>query len=322
MRRTEATIRSLGVLALALFLLQSSKADAGPKWVVAIDRPVAIAGIAPLERWAQMVSSLSGGNLALSPERQAESVSARRIKSEVRSGRYACGAIDVGALSREGAIYGAAEIPFLTTDEHDLARLFDRWRPMLERRLAEDGLKLVMLLPGAPRGLLAPPGIRRIGDLAALSVVAPGAAGARLIELIGARPAAEQADAAFVSLAEARRRPRQLPRPVLMPLEGWRGAVAVVCGAALIDALPTPERAEMLAAALDIEDAAWQPAGADEAELRADAPAGDGETIEVVAPARGLVSGLARIGAQMAREWAIGAGADGMELIAGFDQPN
>jgi hypothetical protein len=181
-------------------------------------------------------------------------------------------------------------------------------------------LKLVMLLPGAPRGLVAPPGIRRIADLAALSVAAPGAAGARLVELIGARLAADRSDAAFASLAEAGRRLKQAPGAVLMPLEGWRGAVAVVCGAALLDGVPTPERAELLAAALDAEDATWRPAG--EPAQAANAPTGDGTMIEVVAPTRGLVSGLARLGAQMAREWAIGAGAEGMELIAGLDQPN
>lgn len=320
MRKTEATIRSLGAFALALGLLHGSKADAERAWVVAVDRPVAIAGISPLERWATAVSSLTRGSRVVSFERQAEAISARRIKSEVRSGRYACGAIDVGALTREGAIYGAAEIPFLATDAEGLARLFDRWRPMLERRFAEDGLKLVMLLPGAPRGLVAPPGIRRIADLAALSVAAPGAAGARLVELIGARLAADRSDAAFASLAEAGRRLKQAPSAVLMPLEGWRGAVAVVCGAALLDGVPTPERAELLAAALDAEDATWRPAG--EPAQAANAPTGDGTMIEVVAPTRGLVSGLARLGAQMAREWAIGAGAEGMELIAGLDQPN
>lgn len=322
MRLTEATIRSLGALALALCVLQSSKAGAGPAWVVAIDRAVAIAGIAPLERWAKTVSSLAGDTRAVSFERQAEAVSARRIKSELRAGRFACAALDPGALIREGAIYAAAEVPFLATDDAALARLFDRWRPMLERRLAEDGLALVMLLPGAPRGLLAPPGVRRLADLAALSVAAPGAAGARLVELIGARPAAEPADALFASRAAADRHARQMPAAVFMPLQGWRGAITLVCRAELLQSLPTPERAEVLAAALDIEDATWRPRGPDEIEPATEAKSAVDAPLPVAEPARGLVSGLVRIGAQMAREWAIAAGADGMELVAGLDQAN
>lgn len=322
MQRLRATIRFTQIFALAMSVLQGSTAIAGPRWSVAVDRAVAVAGITPLERWAEAISSGSSEAREVSFERQAEAVSARRIKSELRSGRFACAALEPGALTREGAIYGAAEIPFLAADDAGLARLFDRWRPMLERRLAEDGLALVMLLPGAPRGLLAPPAVRRLADLAALRVAAPGAAGARLIELIGARPAGELPDAVFASRAAAERRAREMPEAVFMPLEGWRGAIALVCRNELLHAMPTPERAAVLAAALDIEDAAWRPRGAEEITHVAEAKPADGANARIATPARGLVSGLARLGAQMAREWAIAAGTDGIQLIADLDLPN
>lgn len=321
MRRLQATIRVMRFFALAICLLQSSTAHANQSWIVAIQQRAAGAGTAPLEQWAKSIDTLTGGARVLSFVQQAPVVSARHIKSEIRAGRYACGAIDVGALTREGAIYGAAEIPFLATDNANLARLFDRWRPLLERRFTEDGLKLVMLLPGAPRGLLAPPGVRRIADLAALSVSAPGASGARLVEVIGARTTLEPPQAAFVSGDETWRRHEQMPNTVFVPLEGWRGAIAIVCRAELLEILPTPERAEMLATALDLEDAAWQPSGP-KAMPTVNATADNHATIETATPARTLISGLARLGAQLAREWAIGAGPDGLELITGFDQPN
>lgn len=307
--------------ALAMCVLHSSTAAAGQRWSVAVDRAVAVAGIAPLERWANAVRAASGETLALSFERQGEAVSARRIKSELRSGRFACAALDPGALTREGAIYGAAEIPFLATDDAGLAHLFDRWRPMLERRLAEDGLALVMLMPSAPRGLLALPGVRRLADLAALSVAAPGASGARLVELIGARPAAESPDAVFASREAADRRSGRMPEAVFMPLDGWRGAVALVCRTELLQALPTPKRAEVLAAALDIEDAVWRPSHNEVSEPATGAKSATAAA-PIATPTRALVSGLARLGAQMAREWAIAAGADGMELVGNLDQPN
>lgn len=319
------------MLAGALVLSHSSIGADEKTWVVAIDRPSHATVAAPLTQWAQAINHVTGGARELKLVQAAADASARRIKSDVRNGKLALGAIDLGGLVRESSIYAAADIPFALTSKATLALLFDRWRPMLEARLAEDGLRLVMLLPGAPHGLLSRTPVRHISDIAGgLPIAAPGAAGHRLVDLIGA-PFAESHGATdlamiasgalggqFATRAEVDAATTPPDGLVFTELEGWRGATAVICSQTLLDQLTTPERAQLLAEALDIEDLFWQTGeqtGIDAIEV--DSPS----VLPVLQPDPELVLELRRIGARMAREWAIGAGADGATLIAGLIDP-
>lgn len=277
----------------------------------------------------------------------------REARRAVRDGRAVLAELPLPLLERESGLFAAASIPFLALGEAAVRRQLDILRPYLARRLAEDDLSLIALLPGPRRGLFARRSIADASALAGGTFAAPDAVTRRLAELMGAKPvavagigsAAQSAGPAPASAPPAARAatgPRTLDR-------GRQPDIAAhapdVIPAPDVVLAPADEAADVAAAAGDQATyhdlAVWLGASLVVADRRkADDRAGaTGRTLEqtawralaarhhsalrrvaergiaVVEPPPALAAGLAATGARLADEWMPGAGADGAAYL-------
>lgn len=254
----------------------------------------------------------------------------RGLKPALRRGDADAAELPLGALELESALFAADQIPRLATSADARRNLHDRLDRILSRRLTEDGLLLVALLPGAPLGILSRRRIEAPADLRGARVWAPTAATRRIAELLGeaaggdVRPvvAPAEADVLPVSAAAALRAlafattdgPRRAEGWTFQSVPDWQPMRAVVVTERMLARLGG-------AAAARIDD--WRSASGER--WRAAASEHNGRSMReleeagaaLAAASPAMVEAFTEIGRRMSAEWLPGAGADGASLLGG-----
>lgn len=309
-KRGWAWLAAAILLALVTAQVSAARADS---WIMLI--PAGVDRISAEPAVALSLKGLTAGptlEVLAKPGTEA----ARSFKQALRKGEATVAEIPLSVLARESALYAADQIAYLATTTAEAERLFEQLAPVIARRLAEDDLVLLALLPQPARGLFTKRPVAAAADLAKQPVWAPTAATRRLAEHFGGTPTVEhtQASAMFVTPDEiARLVPAQAGGWTFQAAAGWHGAHAVVVAAKAWQALG-PDAANTFRDNLRVyERAHWNAlaavAASDAARLAA---AGHS-----VAPMPADVSAeLARAGRRMAAEWMPGAGADGAAWLA------
>ena len=326
----------IGALVLVACPAGTSAETAERLTLIALDDSGAPAGSSAHMTFSRELAARSAGRLEV--EIQPASVAGERsgnpsrsIKHAVAAGKFALGEVLLSALVRESSLFAFADIPFLAFGFEEADHLMQLARPAIEARLAEDGLMLAYLVPEAPLGLYAANEIETVEQLRGLRSDGAGVH-ARVAELTGAvslpeaTPPGVRGELHWASVADAAgvaSRLAALPRkatgglqmPVFYDLHHARGMRAVVMGRARFERLTAAERAAVDAARRVAETFAGHEAVA----AHTAALAGAGlAALAVRQPSPALVEGLRIIGLQMSREWATGAGADGLAILAAW----
>jgi hypothetical protein len=148
--------------------------------------------------------------------RQAQDHRARQCVAVQGAGDQARGAGRAGADRRDPAgnfqnewqIFGADGLPFLADSYDEAAKLYKAQKPLLEKKLGEQGMMLLYAVPWPPQGIYAKKPINSAADLKGVKWRAYSPATARIAELVGAQPVTVQA--AELSQAMATGRGREL----------------------------------------------------------------------------------------------------------------
>ncbi len=275
-----------------------------------------LAGFAPPPRLA--VETVAG------PE------AVRGLKPALRRGDVDAAELPLGALARESALFAADQIPRLAATAGARRDLHDRLDRILSRRLTEDGLVLVALLPGAPLGILSRRRFEAPADLRGARVWAPTAATRRIAELLGeaaggdVRPvvAPAEADVLLVSAGAALRvpafattdGPRRAEGWTFQSVPDWQPMRAIVVTERMLGRLGGGSGARIdnwrSTRSERWRAAASERAGRSERELEE-----AGAALATASPA--MVEAFTEIGRRMSAEWLPGAGADGASLLGG-----
>lgn len=235
-----------------------------------------------------------------------------RLKSEqdaifkVRAGEVALLELPLAALFRFSGLYAIDQIPFIAADLAGAVRLRDAARDLLTRRLDEDGLLLLAIVPGVREQLA----LRQLGPdgLAAAKgqeFAVIGAAHQRVMELLGGVPHRKRSAApnTWLQFDPASPPPGGSTTVVDASLQ-WRLLVLSKSAAAK---LPAAMLDRFRKAAAGEEARLWQ-------QVRDVPPP---PLASKVLSERELAT-LEAIGWQMAEEWAVAAGADGVTILQTF----
>jgi TRAP-type C4-dicarboxylate transport system substrate-binding protein len=249
------------------------------------------------------------------------------IKDAVRRGVVPIGEFTLSLHANEAAIYALDSVPFLATSYESARRLYEAQRPFLEKRLAEEGLKLLYSAPYLAHGLCADRPVAAAGDFRGMRLRSYNHFTKKLALLAGAYPVAvdtgdipaamnsRRIDAFTASAAQVATRKAWVFAPYFHDFAIWVPRNAVVVNRAHFDALPAEVRKAMLDAAKFAEDRAWDAVAKDHADRRAYlASAG----AAVVTPGAPFIEAFASIGRQMADDWVKSAGPDGEAILAAF----
>ncbi len=174
----------------ALLLLAPAALRAQTVWEMPTEYPEnAMPGVG-LAAFAKHVANLSAGKLTIKPSFDARAgIKSAAMLAAVAEGRVQAGDAFAGALEAEDPIFALPSLPFLVTSDADARRLCDLARPHLAAALDKKGLRLLYLTPWPPSGIWSGTPLKKVSDLAGLSIRTYDKMSSEVFARVGARAA-------------------------------------------------------------------------------------------------------------------------------------
>jgi TRAP-type C4-dicarboxylate transport system substrate-binding protein len=318
------------VLALALGFaaaLAAAPVSAQTKWNLPAAYPLDNPHSETLTAFAKQVADATGGKLQITIHAGAALFKAPDIKRAVATGQAQAGEVLISIHENEDPIFGIDVVPFLATSYADSKKLYLASRPVLEKKLASQGLMLLYAAPWAPQGLYTKKDVNSTDDLKGLKWRSYSVGTARIGELVGAQAvtvqAAELAQALATGVVNSLMTSGSSGYDAKIwesldhyyDVQAWIPKNIVFVNKAAYDALDKPTQDALLKAAKWAEDHSWT-IWPDKTNWYVDQLRAKG--MKVVPPGPVLADGLKKIGNQLTADWLKRAGADGQAVIDAY----
>ena len=184
---------SLMSAAVASVIAFAAPAQAQTKWDLPAAYPATNFHSVNLAQFAADVDKASGGKLKITVHPNASLFKAPEIKRAVQGGQAQAGEILLVNFSNEWQIYAADGLPFLADSYDESMKLYKAQKPLLEKKLAEQGMMLLYSVAWPPQGIYSKKPINSAADLKGIKWRAYSPATSRIAELVGAQPVTVQA---------------------------------------------------------------------------------------------------------------------------------
>jgi len=314
---------TLGIAALAPL------ASAQTKWDLPAAYPASNFHSENLALFAADVDKASGGKLKITVHANAALFKAPEIKRAVQGGQAQIGEILLVNFSNEWPIYAADGLPFLADSYDEAAKLYRLQKPLLEKKLGEQGMLLLYAVAWPPQGIFAKKPINSAADLKGVKWRAYSPSTGRIAELVGAQPVtiqqAELSQAMATGVVESYMSSGSTGYDTktyehlkfYMDTQAWLPKNAVIVNKAAFDALDATSKAALLKAGADAEARGWATSKAKNTEYL-DLLKKNGMTI--VTPSAQLKADMKKVGDTMLKEWLDKAGPEGKALVDAFNR--
>ncbi len=318
---------SLRSFLAAAALLAAGSALAQTKWDLPAAYPATNFHSENLAQFAAEIDKASGGKLKITVHPNASLFKAPEIKRAVQGGQAQIGEILLTAYQNEWPIFGADGLPFLADSYDESMKLYKAQKPLLEKKLGEQGMMLLYSVAWPPQGIYTKKPLASAADLKGIKWRAYSPATARIAELVSAQPvtvqAAEFAQALATGVVESTMTSGATGVDSKLyehlkyyyDTQAWLPKNAVIVNKAAFDALDKPTQAAVLKAAADAEARGWtasQKVNTDTLEkLKANG-------MQVQPPAAQLKTDMQKVGETMLKEWLDKAGAEGKTLVDAY----
>ena len=325
-RRLFALTATAAALALSL---ASGSAFAQTKWDLAAAYPATNFHTENLVQFANDVDKATAGKLKITVHSNASLFKAPEIKRAVQGGQAQAGEIIFANFQNEWQIYGADGLPFLADSYDEAARLYKAQKPLIEKKLAEQGMGLLYSVAWPPQGIYTKKPLNSAADLKGIKWRAYSPNTSRIAELVGAQPvtvqAAELSQALATGVVESTMTSGATgvdsklyeSLKYYYDMQAWLPKNAVIVNKAAFDALDKATQAIVLKAAADAEvrgTAASKRVNTDTLEkLKANG-------MSVVSPSPQLKADMKKVGDTMLKEWLDKSGAEGKALVDAFSK--
>ncbi|MBI5257981.1 MAG: TRAP transporter substrate-binding protein [Burkholderiales bacterium] len=313
-------------LAAAALMLGTS-AFAQTKW----DLPAAYAAsnfhTENLVQFAADVEKLSGGKLKITVHPNASLFKANEIKRAVQAGNAQVGEILLANFANEAPIYALDGLPFLASSYAEARVLYDVQRPVLDKQLAGQGMKLLYAVAWPPQGIYTKKPISSVADMRGIKWRAYSPATAKIAELIGAQPvtiqAAELSQAMATGVIDSYMSSGSTGYDSktyehiknFYDTQAWLPKNAVIMNKKAFDALDKPTQDAVLKAAAEAETRGWKVSQEKDSWYKT-ALTEKGMTIHKPNPK--LKADLQQVGNIMLADWEKTAGAENVAVVAAF----
>jgi TRAP-type C4-dicarboxylate transport system substrate-binding protein len=315
------------LLATAVAVLWSGAAVAQTKWNLPAGYPASNPHTENLGLFAEDVKKATGGKLEITVHANASLFKVPEIKKAVQTGQAQIGELLMSNLENEDAIFGADVVPFLASSWDDAAKLWKASRPVIEKKLAAQDLKLLYAVAWPPQGLYAKKDINTLDDMKGLKFRAYNPGTSRIAELVGAIPttiqAAEVPQAAatgvmnsFISSGSTGYDSRIWESLThFYDVQAWLPKNMIFANTRAFNALDKATQDAVVKAAADAEARGWKMMREKTdwylAQLKE-------KGMKVQAPSPALASGFRKLGETLTADWLKRAGKEGEEIVAAY----
>jgi len=316
---------TLTAAALAL----GANAYAQTKWDLPAAYPASNFHTENLTQFAADVDKASGGKLKVTVHANASLFKANEIKRAVQGGQAQVGEVLLANFENENPVYGADGIPFLATSYADSKKLYEAQKPVLDKLLGTQGMKLLYSVPWPPQGIYVNKEITAVADMKGLKWRAYSPATSKIAELIGAQPvtvqAAELSQAMATGVVNSYMSSGSTGYDTKTyesikywyDVQAWLPKNAVIVNKKSFDALDSATQAAVLKAAADAEVRGWK-VSEEKNDFYKKALAEKG--MKIMAPSPKLVADLRQVGGIMKADWIKRAGPDGEALLSAYEK--
>ena len=321
------SIRTISLAAAAMLLAAAGPAAAQTKWNLPAGYPADNPHSVNLTAFAKDVETATGGKLQIAVHPGASLFKVPEIKRAVATGQAQAGELLISVLENDDPIFGIDVVPFLATSFPQAKKLWAASRPLIEKKLAAQGLMVLFAVPWAPQGIYAKKELASLDDMKGLKWRAYNVGTARIGELVGAQ-------AVTIQAAEL---PQALATGVVNSFmssggtgydskvweslsyfydtQAWIPKDMTFVNKAAFDALDKPTQEALLKAAAAAEERGWamwqEKAGWYLDQLKA-------KGMKVEPPSPALAEGFRKIGEQLTADWLKKAGADGQAVVDAY----
>lgn len=314
---------ALSVAALAL----AGHAAAQTKWDLPAAYPAGNFHSENLVQFANDVDKASGGKLKITVHPNASLYKAPEIKRAVQGGQAQIGEILLVNFQNEWQIFGADGIPFLADSYDAAAKLWRAQKPLVDKKLGEQGMMVLYAVAWPPQGIYTKKTIASAADMKGLKWRAYSPATARIAELVGAQPvtvqAAELSQAMATGVVDSYMSSGSTGWDSKTyehiknwyDTQAWLPKNAVIVNRAAFNALDKGTQDAVLKAAADAEKRGWEMSRKTNTEVL-EKLKGAGMTIHQ--PSAQLKTDMKKVGDQMLKEWLEKAGPEGQQLVDAY----
>jgi len=305
----------------------ASAALAQTQWDLPTNYAAGVFHTKNIVQFAAEVEKSTAGSLKVTVHPGGMMIKHAEIKRAVSEGKVAAGEILISLAADETPLYGVDSIPFLATGYDGARKLYEAQRPYLEKQLAKEGLILLFSVPWPPQGIYAKREFKSIEEIKGLKFRTYNVMTKRIAELADAQPmqieisdlpaafASGRVDLMITSASSGVQSKAEEYLTHYMDTQAWVPRNMVFANKAAFERLSGAEQKGLTEAAKVAEERGWK-LSVEEMTVKTKALKDAG--IVVLAPSRQLESGLAKIGATIAKEWAASAGADGEAILAAY----
>jgi len=328
-RKIHQLVHQLTIALAAAGALATTPVRAQTKWDLPAGYAASNFHTENLVQFAADVDKASAGKLKITVHANASLFKATEIKRAVQGGQAQIGEILLANFSNEWPIYAADGLPFLADSYDEAAKLYKVQKPLLEKKLGEQGMLLLYAVAWPPQGIYAKKPINSAADLKGVKWRAYSPSTARIAELVGAQPvtvqAAELSQAMATGVVESYMSSGSTGFDTktfehlkfFMDTQAWLPKNAVLVNKAAFDALDKPTQAVLIKAGADAEARGWATSKAKNLEYL-DLLKKNGMTI--LPPSPQLKADMKKVGDTMLKEWLEKAGPEGKGLVETFSK--
>ena len=311
----------------AVLLALAAQGHAQTKWDLPAAYPATNFHTENLTQFANDVDKASGGKLKIQVHANASLFKAPEIKRAVQGGQAQIGEILLANFQNEWQVFGVDGVPFLADSYDSAKKLWSVQKPVLEKKLNEQGMMVLYAVAWPPQGIYTKRTLNTAADMKGLKWRAYSPATARIAELVGATPvtvqAAELGQAMATGVVDSYMSSGSTGFDSKTyehiknwyDTQAWLPKNAVIVNKAAFDALDAPTKQAVMKAAADAETRGW-----------AASAKANGETLEklkangmqIIAPPAALKADMKKVGDTMLKEWLDKAGPEGQQLVEAF----
>ena len=320
-------MKLLPSLLAAAALMATAVAQAQVKWDLPAAYPATNFHTVNLTEFAADVDKATGGKFKITVHPGASLFKAPEIKRAVQGGQAQIGEILMVNFQNEWQVFGADGLPFLADSYDEAVKLWKVQKPLVEKKLAEQGMMVLYAVPWPPQGIYAKRPVNTAADLKGMKWRAYSPATARIAELVGAQPvtvqAAELSQAMATGVIESYMSSGSTGFDTKTyehikywyDTQAWLPKNAVIVNKAAFDALDAPSKQALQKAAADAEVrglAASKKANTESLDkLKANG-------MQILPPSPQLKADMKKVGETMLKEWLDKAGPEGKQLVDAF----
>ncbi|OYY51091.1 MAG: C4-dicarboxylate ABC transporter substrate-binding protein, partial [Polaromonas sp. 39-63-203] len=280
-----------------------------------------------IAQFADDVDKATGGKLKITVHANASLFKAPEIKRAVQSSQAQAGEILLVNYQNEAPLFGADGLPFLADSYDSSMKLYQAQKPLLQKKLGEQGMSLLYAVAWPPQGIYAKKSLASAADLKGVKWRAYSPATARIAELVGAQPVTIQASELSQALATGVVESYMSSGSTgvdsktyehlkfFFDTQAWLPKNAVIVNKAAFEALDPSTRQAVLKAAADAEVRGWA------ASRRVNASSLEtlkANGMSIVAPSPALKADMKKVGDTMLKEWLDKAGPEGQAMVDAY----